>query len=116
MTGFDGSALYQRMGEMLARMDGQDRTLEEIKVKSDRNFHETQDGRQALALLGQRVESLQADHSRLDLKLTTVATRVSEFTAAAGLARGLLNWGPLSAGAIAFLMLIKDWLIAKLGP
>ena len=122
MTGFDVSMFYERMGEILSRMGGQDKAIAAVDAKVDRNLHQMEASRddaavarQATALLAQRVDDLRQDHAKLDKRMGDVAGRVSDINAAAGVARAMLNWKPMAAAVLGLGLLLKDWIAKKLG-
>ena len=122
MTSFDVSGLYERLGEVLSRLGGQDKAISSVDIKVDRNFvsmdalrQEVSAARHGTDLLSQRVDALREDHAKLDKRLVAVADQLSSINAAAGLARTLLNWRPLTVAVLGLGLLLKDWLGKKLG-
>ena len=122
MTGFDVSALYERLGQVLSQLSGQDRAIAAVDAKVDRNLSQLEavreDGsaaRMATALLAQRVDALRDDNAKLDRRMGEMAGQVSNINAAAGLARTLLNWKPITLALLGLGVLLRDWLGKKLG-
>ena len=109
------STIHERLGEVLAHLNNQDKTMARVEAKTEENGARLSELRAENSIMGARITSLEADRDSSDREMKLLSGQVSQINNAASLARWFVHWGPATGAMAATALVAKDWLIRKLG-